>query len=544
MPRFHINGEYNDAFERIRGIDTEIKSVELRCDIHDYHTHDEDFGSMGRYIGQNKSIEKVTIYNYKLFSHDNDRPFSGIPAREWEAFFDGISQSQSIKSIHFNYCDLCGDILKLFDTPNLNILHFECCLITNQTASSIRRFPCLQHVVLSYPGYLNVIDVADFIASLHNNCKLEFLGLEMNSFQEGVGRVLEVIFSDPQSIITDLFITWGNFSKLQLLNSLRREFMCNGEDVRDEDWQVVSEALSSPVAALKHLCIHGNPIGNASAAALVSGLVRSNTLEKLYLSNLINITAQGWTSIFSSLKNSNLRLKHILLRYNAAINDEVVPLIGEVLTAKKDTIERFNLCGCTGITASGWTALSAAFCTPMLNLTEIAIGNENFDDDALVAFANGLCNKPSLRILYLGCSNVTRRGWEAISKALCDASSLEAIRQSNHTLCEIDAYNCPSDIKKLLELNGSGDPLEAIRLKILNYSDKITMESLVRAEPRVQLKLVPSVISLLGRAGNNHTALYNFVRNQSYLLEEAHKNAPVCLQGSSQRRKRERDDHH
>ncbi|KAL7480421.1 hypothetical protein ACHAW6_006235 [Cyclotella cf. meneghiniana] len=499
MPRFHINDEGDDAFERIRGIDTEIKSVELRCDIHDYHTHDEDFGSMGRYISQNKSIEEVTIYNYKLLSRDNDRPFSGILAREWEAFFDGISQSQSIKSIHFNYCDLCGDILKLFDTPNLNILHFECCLITNQTASSIRRFPCLQHVVLSYPGYLNVIDVADFIASLHNNCKLEFLGLEMNSFQEGVGRVLEVIFSDPQSIITDLFITWGTtFSNLLLLNSLSCEFMCNGEDVRDEDWQVVSEALSSPVAALKVLDIYSNPIGNASAAALVSGLVRSNTLEKLCLSDLINITAQGWTSIFSSLKNSNLPLKQILL-YNDAINDEVVPLIGEVLTARKDTIERFNLCGCTGITASGWTALSAAFCTPMLNLTEIAIGNENFDDDALVAFANGLCNKPSLRILDLGYSNVTRRGWEAISKALCDASSLEAIRQSNHTLCEIDAYNCPSDIQELLEINGSGSPSDATSLKIIKYS---TMESLVDGEPTVQLKLVPSVISLLRRAGN------------------------------------------
>ncbi|KAL7486651.1 hypothetical protein ACHAW6_012242 [Cyclotella cf. meneghiniana] len=439
MLRFLINGKYDDAFERIRGIDTGIKSFELRCDIHDYHTDDEDFGLLGRCIGQNKSIKEVTIYVF-----NNDRPLSGILARKWEAFFDGMSQSQSIKSIIFNFCHLGGHILKLFDTPNLN--------------------------------------------------KLVVCGSAYN--------------------------------------------------MREEHWQVVSDVLSSPVTALKVLELVLCSIDDASADALASRLVHSNTLEKLRLSSLTSITAHGWLSIFSSLQKSNFPLKHISLGYSETINDEVVSLLGDVLTAKKHTIEEFCIIGCREITSAGWTALSAAFCTPMLNLTELAIGNVNFGDDALVAFANGLCNKPSLRVVDLGDSNVTQRGWESIAKALCDASSLEAIRESNHTLQLIHVKSMPSNITKLLEINRSGDPPEAIRLKILNYSDKITMESLVDAKPRMQLKLVPSVISLLGRAGDKHTALYNFVRNQSYLLEEARKNASVCVEGSHQRRKRERDDDH
>ena len=64
-------------------------------------------------------------------------------------------------------------------------------------------------------------------------------------------------------------------------------------------------------------------------------------------------------------------------------------------------------------------------------------------------------------------------------------------------------------------------------LKIVDYYDKITMESLVHDEHEMQLKLVPSMISWLAKHCNKHNALFDFVRNQSYLIDVAWKNASV-----------------
>ena len=266
------------------------------------------------------------------------------------------------------------------------------------------------------------------------------------------------------------------------------------------------------------------------------GLVHSSTLEKLVLSNLEQITAQGWLSILSSLQNSNLPLKQIFLSDKNTINDEVVSSFGEVLIAKKNTIERFNFCSPTGMTVAGSTALAVAFLTPMPNLRELTIKSSNFDDGALVTFASGLSNKPSLRRVDLSNANITVRGWEAISKVLCDASSLEAIQKSNHKLHQFHAASCPSNIKELLKINRSGSVSEVIRLKMIHYSDRLTIESLINDEPKKQVKLVPSVISWLGKGGDKHTALYNFIRNQTYLLGGASTNAlSACNEEKSRR---------
>jgi hypothetical protein len=66
---------------------------------------------------------------------------------------------------------------------------------------------------------------------------------------------------------------------------------------------------------------------------------------------------------------------------------------------------------------------------------------------------------------------------------------------------------------------------EVARLKIMEYSDKITMDSLVNDRTEMQLKLVPFLILRLGKIENKRNAIYHFVRNQSYLLKGAGKNA-------------------
>ncbi|KAL7486440.1 hypothetical protein ACHAW6_012043 [Cyclotella cf. meneghiniana] len=539
--------------ERIRRLDPDIQRIELdvnNLDFVEYSRHADvlnDFGSLGHCIGRNKSINVLRIRCHTLFDPQNevdrDCPVSGIPASEWDAFFEGVSLSQSIKTIYFDRCCLGGHILQLFDIPNVEEVHFDESIITNQTASAVRRVSCLRHVHSSYDvTYWDDTDAADFIASLNHKYKVDHLSLCLHTIEEG--EALRDILSDQQCIVKkleldcveEIMVLLGN--ALVNSSSLRELSLDNTQHMTWRGWQVVSDVLSSPVAALKVLRLTGSLIDDKSADVLATGLAHNITLEELDGSSFVAVTVAGWLSVVSSLRNSNLPLKRILFFTGYAINDEVVSLFGEVLTAKRDTIEMVCL-ACDHITAVGWTALSVAFGTPMPNLKELYLGSScydvddefaptNFDDDASVAFASGLNNKPCLKSLDLGPANITPKGWEAISKVLCDASSLDSILESNHTLHWIGGYYSkyyPPNIYNLLETNRSGTPSEVARLKIIKYSDKITMDALVIDRPEMQLKLLPSLIVRLGKIENKQDAIYRFVRNQSYLLEGARKNA-------------------
>ncbi|KAL7520133.1 hypothetical protein ACHAWX_004876 [Stephanocyclus meneghinianus] len=468
--------------EQIKRLDVEIETLVI--DYYDQHFHGEEyendwtrddlksFGSVGHCIAKNKSIKEIRI------NSGDDLWLTRIPDREWEAFFRGVSQSGSIKRIFFDGCCLDGHILKLFDIPNLETVEFNRCIITSQTESAVRRAPCLRELALD--SYLNVTDAGSMV-------------LLKNSFVESSS--LEIL---------DLEIS-------------------RVSQMTEEGWEVMSDILSSRATFINTLCLSGSQIDDKSVDELTRGLTYNTTLEVLELSCLPLITEAGWLSIFSSLENSNLPLNSISIKKCDRINDVLVSSFCKVCIAKNETIEGVEL-ECEYITAAGWATLSVAFLTPMPNLKRLWMGNTNFDDDALVAFARGLYNKPSLKGMHLVRANISMAGWEEISNALCNTCSLDAIRESNHTLLEIEVYHsycsryCPPNIKKLLEINRSGTPLDVTRTKIINYSDKITTESLVDDHQTMQMKLVPSLISWLGKDGYNHNAVYHFVRNQSYLL--------------------------
>lgn len=477
-----------------------------------------------------------------------DCQYTGAKAWQWEAFFAGMSRSRSIKSITFFGCVLGSHILKLFDMPNLERVAFEHyfppsgqidnteeevfkrCIITSQTASAIRSASCLRHVGLRAVKYCDATYVADFITSLNHNHKLECLHLHGFSTQEGEIMALRDMISDPQSIIRVIELySWGD-DIIQLRNGLVNSSSLR-ELVVDANWnvlmteggsQVVSDVLASPVAALKVLRVGVATIDDESANVLGLGLARNTSMEVLNLSGLRSITSAGWKTIISSIQSPNLHLRQICLCNNEQIDDEVVFRLTQVLMSKSVTIEEFDIRGCRSISGAGWTALSVAFLTPMPNLSELFMGNEHFDDDVLVTFVNGLRNKPCLRKLDLARANIMAAGWKAISKILCDTSSLDTIRESNHTLHIIklsQLVSLPPNISKVLDMNRSGVASEVSRLKVIQFYDGINIESLVDDQPTIQMKLVPFVISWLGKGRNKQNALFHFFQNQSSLLE-------------------------
>ncbi|KAL7484925.1 hypothetical protein ACHAW6_010532 [Cyclotella cf. meneghiniana] len=415
MSRFYINGAagYNqeDVLESIRAIRPQIKSLHLRVDGLRCAQSKLALELIGNCIRRNTSIIEVCISDYNILDPRtgvNQDPVSVIEPEEWEAFFDAVSQSRSIKQIVFTSCFLWGHILKLFGIPNLECVEFHDCLITRQTASAIRRVSCLQTVTAVRADYWDGTDEEDFIASLNHNHKLEFLGLLEFNIREGEARALGDILSDPQSIVKKLHLVRCTTDAPLLLlqnslvnNSSLREVVLGLSQVTEGGWQVVSDILSSRVTALKVLSLRWSEIDDESAGALANGIAHNATLEELNLSSLKLITPAGWMSIFSSMGSSNLPLKRIYLDLNDTISDEALSLFGEVLTAKNDTIEEFSLYGCRKITAVGWADLIAACLTPMPNLKELHMGNPNFRDGALEKLSSALHNKPCLKKIHL-----------------------------------------------------------------------------------------------------------------------------------------------
>ena len=406
MPQLHINDEPQnnaDAFQRIRNIDPDIKIVVLDCEVDNHHIRGrhacEDFGLLGLCIGQNESVQGIRINGYNSSAPQigivQDCFSSGILASEWETFFDGVSTSRSITQIYLGYCRLDGYVLKLFDVSNLMKVSIHHCVITSLTASAIRWGTGWQEVSLSRCIYLNIADVAGFISLLNHNHTLKCLQLYASFFLHNEEHsALNDMLSDPKSIISKLSLCGAHCSLRPNQNGLViSPSLCHLQFVgpnfmTQQDWQEVRDVVSSPYTALTVLEVDACSIDDARADALSAGLVHSNTLEWVVLSNLTSITVHGWLSILSSLQNSNSTLKHILLHNSDTINDEVVSMFGEVLAAKKNIVKGFRLSSCTSITAAGWTALSVALLTPMLKLRKLVIGNFNFDDEALVAFTN------------------------------------------------------------------------------------------------------------------------------------------------------------
>ncbi|KAL3794301.1 hypothetical protein HJC23_012426 [Cyclotella cryptica] len=529
------------TLEQIRKLDPQYDAVAL-CprDIKNAHVVGH-LGEIGRCIGENTSINHLTIskFNYYDSEHELDRdcPLSGVSAREFEIFFDGVSRSQSIKEIRCNNCCLGGHILKLFDMSNIEKVVFNDCVITRHTASAMRAVSHLRRIVLERMMkdciFFDDDSQADFFASLNHNFKLESLALNWFWIKNGNYNSLATILSDPQSIINEIELFMCDEYNVGALSGLRNGLMnstslrvlyINGCPDNLEGWQLISDILSSPGASLKVLHLNGGVYDCEYAVSLGRGLAHNTTLEELKFYFYGTCQEAGWLAITSAILTSPFPLKLMDIRGNENINDDVISSLAEVLIEKKNTIKEVNLGRFPEVTSTGWSVLYSAFLAPMPNLTEVYIGNESFAGINMDPFWNGLCNKPSLRVLILSWAHLSTVGWDAFSKVLCDNSSLHAIQHSNHTLRQIlgefrDRSTIPDNVDNLLEMNRSGNASDVARLKVIQFYSGINIESVVNDQHEMQTKLVPSVISWLGKDPSTHITLHHFVRNQASLFD-------------------------
>ncbi|KAL7535298.1 hypothetical protein ACHAXR_006396, partial [Thalassiosira sp. AJA248-18] len=159
--------------------------------------------------------------------------------------------------------------------------------------------------------------------------------------------------------------------------------------------------------SLKCMTLHSGNIGSAGINILSAALLdrSEDTLEYLSLSN----------NHFG-----DINLDQLVLALNRNRN-----------------LSFLSLCG-TGIGPRGCTSLAKLLSNRESNLRDLELDFNSIDNKSTIVLADSLRKNTKLEELELGGNNaITSEGWTAMLKLVCNSSKIDAIMQSNHTLCSI-----------------------------------------------------------------------------------------------------------
>ena len=115
----------------------------------------------------------------------------------------------------------------------------------------------------------------------------------------------------------------------------------------------------------------------------------------------------------------------------------------------------------------------------------------------------------------------------ALSRTLCDGSSIDATFRSNHTLGtiwidtdDLKRVTLPTSLADLLQLNTNGNKLEVARQKILQYHDN---EDGIQEFVDMEWQVLPHAMAWIGRDDVGLSLLYRFVQGMPDLFDRGSK---------------------
>ncbi len=219
---------------------------------------------------------------------------------------------------------------------------------------------------------------------------------------------------------------------------------------------------------------------------IVESLVANTSLKMLDMAHSRKITSQVWIRCFRLLYDARSNLESLYLDTNH-IDNEGAKLLVELLVDNHSvsTLEiRYNHL----ITTDGWTAFAGLLHpTSSSKLRVLMLDADDHESDVdsyIIAFTEALANNTGLERLGLFGKNflgrydddnyeIPEKGWNALAKALCDASSLTSVRASNHTLHDIwdgsdECYSFdyfPSNVHSMLNMNRENKKAAVVRNK-------------------------------------------------------------------------------
>ena len=220
----------------------------------------------------------------------------------------------------------------------------------------------------------------------------------------------------------------------------------------------------------------------------------------------------------SGLEKLDLDLSYISI---LIIDDVIVPFSNAL--AINSRLQDLAL-SCYRLSATGWMAILAVLRSPKSVLERLNLDRNNpMNDQAIISHADALASNSSLKELELDLCNyssgVTSEGYAALTRMLCNSSSIVSTYHSNHTtekLCSLsDECKLPEEVKTFLRLNKENSKSQAARIKIIKThlsGCEINMQPFVNME----LSIHPHANAWMAR--DYHLRI--FVRAVPSLLEK------------------------
>ncbi|EJK77914.1 hypothetical protein THAOC_00223 [Thalassiosira oceanica] len=255
------------------------------------------------------------------------------------------------------------------------------------------------------------------------------------------------------------------------------------------------------MATLRELVLCGNSFDDDCTILLAQGLSGCKQIQSLNLTNN-RISDNGLDVLVQSLPAS---VDALYLARN------------EITLARHVLLVRFRalIIGGNILCPGGTGVIAASLANPECRLEALYLNQCNIGDEETATLADGLRNNQRLTRMTLRDNNITERGWNVLSSILCDASSINATYNSNHTLRDLDGYGVqiPQDVQTMLLLNQGNDKSRVAANKILQVHRHLDMRPLFGME----LGLLPYVVAWLDHYAKSRpdlklSSIFEFVR--------------------------------
>jgi Ran GTPase-activating protein (RanGAP) involved in mRNA processing and transport len=399
-----------------------------------------EYATLGELLKNNSTLKELNLNNIVLGDE-------GL-----EALGSGLSNNRSLKVLTLCWGNVSDYGLKAFapslaENKDLFALSFYGCNIGDEGAKALG-------------------------ASLAHNRSLRVLNLSQNSI------------SDEGLIALSSFVTSNR--KLKGLHLSTNHIGDQGVEA------LVSALLLTPSRSrLRSLSLDGNTRISVQGFRAITRILRSRkcTLDDLNLDRIINIGEEGRKILGSGLSSNKSLLTLSLC--NASINDIGMRNLVAGLVSNT-SLQALDISSNTSITAAGLSHFKQYFEAPTCSLQFLGIYSMNIGEEGALALVDALTHNKSLKELKMwrDISGITRTGWKAFSKLLCDDTSPNNAYLSNHTLHRIglDNDDFMNGVTPWLEVNKhSRSPSMAGKIKVLRGFSDLNMTPLLQWD----LKLFP-----------------------------------------------------
>jgi len=264
--------------------------------------------------------------------------------------------------------------------------------------------------------------------------------------QTSIEISLDISSEDINDDCLPLLATIGTLKSLDM--------SCNSS-ITPEGWESFFDSLQRRGTKLVELNISENNIGYEGSDALSRLISSMNTLKTLnmndmkYTEDYRGITqASVWQDFFETpLMPSQVFNLDLVNLYLGDINicgsgiDSLTRLVSSMPSLKRLTLG-YN----RSVSSAGWLALSEYLQSPNFALEELDLGQNNINDDTVIAFTRALVHNKSLKLLCLyqdpedfddDDNLITERGWSAISNLLYNKTSIMDTYKSNHAIHDL-----------------------------------------------------------------------------------------------------------